>query len=181
MSLDSYLQELESQRKVKRDFDSETNRKSQEDNNRREKIVYLSESPVKSHSRFKRFITIPLMMIIGFLFVLALVKNPSPIESQELIKLTAIQHINKYLERQSEETNNGWEKFGFGLARLLAPTAYDAMVQTEIEDYVVYTKFSASFNLGDEPRYVKGIILFGKVIPLETNIPEFSSAMTNED
>ena len=173
MSLESYLQELEKQRKFEGEYNSDEKEKSRVKNKKKEEVKHLTETSIKPKGRSRRFVLTPLVLTICFLCGMALIKNPSQLESKEIIKMTAVQHINNYFEKQSEETDNGWEKFGYGIAKLLTPTAYDAMVQTEIDDYVLFTKFSASFNLGEEKKYVKGIILFGKVIPLDTNIQEF--------
>lgn len=54
---------------------------------------------------------------------------------------------------------------------LLGSIVIDKLVDTEVSDYIIFSKFATTVTLERETKTIaSGIIIFGKVIPLKTDI-----------
>ena len=115
------------------------------------------------------------IIIIAFFFLAAL-KNPSKTEAKAEIQAMIIETFSEKMSQNvSNEDNDAWEKVKSGLAMLFAPTIIDNIVQTDISDYIFFSTFDASVTIEEDKRTLAaGIILFGKVIPLESDIKKDS-------
>ncbi len=115
------------------------------------------------------------LVIIAVLFLAAL-KNPSRTEAKAEIKAMIMEKVSEKMRQEvTQEDDNAWQQIGSGLAMLFAPAIIDNMVQTEISDYVFLSTFDANVTINEEKRtLLAGVIVFGKVIPLKSDIKKDS-------
>ena len=107
-----------------------------------------------------------ILALVAFL-ILAAVKNPSESEARQLVKNAAIEYINKEMRKEVNQDKNNW--LYSLLEMVLVPTAYDYMLQTDVDDYIFFSTFSISVTKEyGSKSLVSGIILFGKLIPLKS-------------
>ena len=100
--------------------------------------------------------------------------NPNEEESKVMVNNLLKDQLNNYLSiyMQSEEAGE-FGKIGSMLGMSLVPTLVDNFTTTKVEDHYVYTSFSNSITIKDqETTIVSGIIVFGKIIPLHSDLLE---------
>lgn len=170
MSLESYKKSVDAQRK-----------REEESPRLQPQITeteygYIEQSKNRKHG----FGWLIFGAIIIALFFLAALKNPSKTEAKSEIKTMIMEKVTEKMRQEvTNEENDGWKQIGSGLAMLFTPTIIDNMVQTDISDYVFFSTFDASVTVDEEKRtLVAGIILFGKVIPLKSDIKKESPSET---
>lgn len=114
------------------------------------------------------------ILILVAVLILAAIKNPSESEARKLIKDTAMEYINKKARQSISQEDNKWEEMGSLLGMALASTLYDYVIQTDVDDYIFLSSFSATATLeGETTNLASGIILFGKLIPLKSDLEDF--------
>lgn len=170
MSLESYKKNVEAQREREREY-------SQPQQEVVTEYVYIDQP--KSRKRGFGWLIFGIV-IIALLFLAAL-KNPSKTEAKAEIKTMIMEKVTEKMRQEvTNEDNDAWKQIGSGLAMLFAPTIIDNMVQTEISDYIFFSTFDASVTVDEEKRTLAaGVILFGKVIPLKSDIKKDSFSETN--
>lgn len=169
MSLESYKKSIESQCERDREYN-----KSQQE------IATVSAYTEHPKSREHRFGWLIFIGIIIALFFLAALKNPSKTEAKAEIKTMIMEKVTEKMRQEvTNEDNDALTQISSGLAMLFAPTFIDNMVQTEISDYIFFSTFDASITLDEEKRTLAaGIILFGKVIPMTSDLKKEHSSET---
>lgn len=165
MSLESYKKSIENERKREKQHTQPRQKDASE-------YVYIKQP--KSRKRSSGCLIFGII-IIAFFFLAAL-KNPSKTEAKAEIQAMIIETFSEKMSQNvSNEDNDAWEKVKSGLAMLFAPTIIDNIVQTDISDYIFFSTFDASVTIEEDKRTLAaGIILFGKVIPLESDIKKDS-------
>jgi len=107
---------------------------------------------------------------IAIIIIIAVIKNPSESESKQLIIDMAIEKVygNSF---ETAESDDEFEKAGKVVALLLAPQIIDNMVDITVDDYIVFSSFSVKTTIDEQKKnLVAGIIIFGKVIPLSSEV-----------
>lgn len=170
MSLESYKSSVEAQRKRDEGYSQPQPQVTETE------YVYI-EQP-KCHKRGGGWLIFGGIIIA--LLCLAALKNPSKTEAKAEIKTMIMEKVTEKMRQEvAKEDNDAWTQIGSGLAMLFAPTIIDSMVQTDISDYIFFSTFDASVTVDEEKRTLAaGIILFGKVIPLRSDIKKESPSMT---
>ena len=109
--------------------------------------------------------------IILILFIAAL-KNPSQSECEKQIKLFLVESVKDIYENMSEsESDDSCKGFERLLISALAPSFIDAIAHIQTTDYILFSTFKATAEKSGRPiNLVSGIMLFGKIIPLSTDI-----------
>lgn len=114
------------------------------------------------------------IVILAAVVVLAAMKNPSEQQSKEMVrsflsdKVTGV--INKNM---ADEKSDGVKLVANFLASKLTPGLMDSMVDVETDDYVVMTRFDARVEkAGIDKSVMSGIIIFGKLIPLSSDLTD---------
>lgn len=122
-----------------------------------------------------------------FLLVLvftAFLTNPSKADSETLTKTEITSYVKKYISEQ--ETSGIGEEIGKGLGMAFAGIIIDYAIKVDVENYYLFSMFRIYPNTemkkqliqtadyqNDEtsqPEPIKGVIVFGKIIPL--NMPK---------
>lgn len=111
------------------------------------------------------------LVIIGFVLVLAAVRNPSEREAKESIKAEATKLINEKITEESKDNDiEDLGKIGVALSNLLAPTIMDHALDIDVKDYIFCSSFAVTTKVsGEKKNIASGIILFGKIIPLSSD------------
>ena len=132
-------------------------------------VIYV-EAPRKRKGRFGCF-SICFLMLIAVL-VVAAIKNPSETESRELIQKQIVEKVNENVRKTiSDEDKDAGTQIGAALVGLFMPKLLDYAMNVDINDYVIFSTFTITPNIPEaEGKYMKGIIVFGKVIGTSTNI-----------
>lgn len=169
MSLESYKNSIKAQRERDKEYSRPQQEIAMED-------VY-TEHP-KSRKRGYGWLIFG-GIIIALLFMAAL-KNPSKTEAKAELKTMMMEIVTEKMRQEvTNEDNDAWSKIGSGLAMLFAPAFIDNMVQTDISDYIFFSTFDASITVEEEKKTLAaGIILFGKVIPLRSDLKKDNISQT---
>lgn len=116
------------------------------------------------------------LMIIMATLVVAAIKNPSTSETKSLIKDALVEKINeKIKEETTNEENNGVERLSALLGMTLTSYIFDYFTDTKVSDYIIYSTFDCTAKDGEETKtVVSGIVVFGKIIPLKTDLKQES-------
>lgn len=114
------------------------------------------------------------LIIIAFVLILAAIKNPSEKEAKESIKAEATELINRKITEESKNNDmEGLGKLGVALSNILAPTIMDHALDITVTDYIFCSSFSVTMDTpGSKKNLASGIILFGKIIPLSSDLKE---------
>jgi len=170
MSLESYFRDIEAQkeRDLKRVKTSESS--NIEVQVEHPQMIYVERKKCRGCST--PFILAIFMMTI--VIAIAAIKNPSQANANAHIKSYLVERISDYVAlKTSEDTESSELSKGFGrlLINALAPSFIDAMVQIQTSDYVFFSTFEAKVeNKGEHKKLMSGVILFGKIIPLSTDL-----------
>lgn len=115
------------------------------------------------------------ILIVG-LILLAALKNPSKAETKALVKAELVERINKEMgEVIANDKNSGLKQFGAMLGMTFSDKIVDKFTTIEVSDYVIFSTFDCTTVAFDEPKtVVGGVVLFGKLIPLRSDLDEES-------
>lgn len=143
-------------------------------------VLHNPETHQKKKYEFKKFIFLGLVMII---LVIAAVRNPSVTESKQLIKDAAITEINeKFIADINDDNISGSYKFGSMLGMLLGPLIIDKLVTIDVNDYIIFSTFKATLEgKGEKMNLASGIILFGNLIPISSDINNSNYEIDDSD
>lgn len=166
MSFASYKKAIEAQEKRERRYCPESYKSN--DNIRQARKTehgYAESRPRKRHTTLLVF-----LILIGVLFSVAAIKNPSENEGKEMVKSFVVEIVNDNI--RNEMTNNGLNEFEAFLGITLSPHMIDWIADTNVNDYILFSTFdcTAEAEDGSTKTVVSGIILFGKIIPLKTDL-----------
>lgn len=133
-----------------------------------------TETDDKQPNKKKSRIRLILIAVIFFFLLFAGIKNPSESESKDLVKHHIIELIND-LARQEESQNTESNEDAIITKRFLRntllPGIIDTMVTIHTSDYIFFSYFEATTEVNEEKKnLVSGIILFGKVLTLSSDI-----------
>lgn len=177
MSLESYRKNLEAQQKREKIenieekeevYTSEADHYS--DDQIFEESIEIDNSRPQKRGIGKIIIAIA---VIAILFLAAL-KNPSKTDAKAEVNGMITEKVMEKI--QGEMTNIDDEEsigstLGSALASLFIPSVIDKIVNIEVSDYIFFTTYDANISIMQEKKtIVSGVILFGKVIPLHTDI-----------
>lgn len=114
------------------------------------------------------------LLIIGFVLVLAAVKNPSEREAKENIKAEATELINEKIAEESRKNDiEGLGELGVALSNLLAPAIMEHALDIDVKDYIFCSSFAVTTkDFGEKKNIASGIIVFGKIIPLSSDFKD---------
>lgn len=156
MSLESYRKALEEQREREKQYDNGYQHP-------KTPSVSISENN-KQNSKGRRMSTAKFL----FLFILcsiglgAIISNPTEDEARKLIKQKAIEIIK---DNANEDRGSEYSFTDF-LSDMMLPIFYDSYTKTTVTNYNWFSTFTVSTVNFDENLRVKGIIIFGRIIPL---------------
>lgn len=124
------------------------------------------------------------LIIIGAIIlfiIIAAIKNPSSTDAKQLIKDYTIDKINKNVISKIDEEDKADDAAMFGqmLGSILVSKLIDNFISYDVTDFVIFSTFSVTSNFENNSKdLVSGIILFGNVIPLSSDI---KASDINED
>lgn len=169
MSLESYKKQLQAQRERDKKY-------AQPQQEVASGYDYIEQPKSRKRGWFWMVSGVALVVVL----FLAALKNPSKAEAKAELKSMIMDVVTAEMRQEvTNEDNDVWKQICSGLAMLFAPTIIDNMVQTEISDYIFFSTFDARVAVDEEMRtLVSGIILFGKVIPLKSDIKQDSFSET---
>ena len=112
-----------------------------------------------------------LIILIAF-FTTAAITNPTPYESEKIIKGTVLEYAEKYALKKAE-SGGVLMQAGVAMGMKLAPKLWDHAVKTEVQDYVFFSTFKADLDFkGINKNLLSGVIVFGYMIPLKSGIKD---------
>ena len=127
-----------------------------------------------------KFLIFILILILGLL-VGAAVTNPTESESKEIVKSTVLTYAEKYVENQIEKSGIPLAGVGLSIGKKFAPKLWDKAVTTETEDYFIFTYFKSDINyMGINKNLLSGIIVFGQLIPLDSELKDDISTLKQQ-
>lgn len=129
------------------------------------KKVIKSQNQKKSRGRV-------IIIFLSLILVIAAVKNPSENESKEMINNYLVEKFNNKLTSYlNQDDSDTFKQLGAFLGMKLAPQILDYISETRVNDYIVFSTFECITDISDYNKtIVSGIILFGKIIPLDTDL-----------
>lgn len=168
MSLESYKKALENQRIRQRKFNPEETPKQDEPRGHVE-TEYVLVEPRSGSRRTGALVT--LILLVAILMVAA-IKNPSESESRKLVNNYIVEKINdKLRDEMTNDENDGLKQLGAFIGMTFSSHILEYLSETEVNDCVLFSTFNCKAKLEDTSITIaKGIILFGKVIPLKTDL-----------
>lgn len=139
---------------------------------KKKKVILHSLSPIEFLLDMKKLIFF--IIVIGIL-VLAAVKNPTEEEAKQRVKTEMTELINDKVESNVDtEAGMSLKQIGASIVKHIAPALVDKMIDVDVNNYIVFTTFNASSSFNDSKVSIaSGIIVFGKIIPLKTDIKLF--------
>lgn len=171
MSLDEYRKSVQAQKECEQQFLEKPRQTSS---------IY---NPVECKTRKTSNIGVRklfLILAIIAIIILAVLKNPSNSDAKAEIKSMILEKVKGNCHQKFTDELEPNEMIGTGLSMLLVPTIIDNMVQMEVSNYVLFSTFDAKISfLGESKTLAAGIIIFGKVIPLKSEIPDNNSDQTD--
>lgn len=167
MSLESYKKFLEDQQRTKTINDRYANLPKRDYVENIEVEQVITKTPRKNHTGVLVFIFI--ILAIG---IVAAVKNPSEIEGRKMIKDYIVEKVNQVLKSEmNNEENDGFKQFGAFLEMTFAPQIVDHFSDIKVKDYILFSTFDCTTEVEDiDKTIVSGIIVFGKIIPMKTDL-----------
>ena len=117
--------------------------------------------------------TIIIIFVLALL-VVAVIKNPSQSESRDQVKNYLVERIsNGMMKDLASDSKIGTLAQGLGnlLINAFAPSAIDSMLEIRTNDYIAFSTFSVESEIiGERLNLMSGVILFGKIIPLSSDV-----------
>lgn len=138
------------------------------------KTLYINQREISSKKRDRSLFSLKNIIFITIIaiLILAVAKNPTKEESKILVKSMIIEKIDNVLrENMLDKESKGLDALGafFGIA--FSHSIYDFLVNTEVNDYFLFSTFSAAIPVDNQPKILaSGIILFGKAFPLKSDL-----------
>jgi len=129
---------------------------------------------VENKPRKRRSGCLIFSILIIALFVVSAIKNPSESESKEIVKSYIVEKVNNKLRTEmTNDENDRMQQLGAFLGMAFASNLIDYMCETKVNDCIIFTTFDCTTKVDDSKKtIVSGIIFFGKIIPLKTDIKE---------
>lgn len=116
-----------------------------------------------------------LILLIGLLAAAA-ITNPTETESKKIVKNTVLTYAEDYVVEKMVDYDGPLTEMALSLGKRLAPKVWDKAVETEVENYIIFTKFKANIGFqGYRKNLLSGIILFGQLIPLDSDLKHLKS------
>lgn len=168
------LQVFSRQDKSNENVFSESN--SEEDNNDYESNIKntIENYDCSKNLRSKKTGKSKVILLISIIAILLLAgfKNPSKMEAQTEIKAMITEHFQEIMHHEATDKNNSaGERLGSILAVFIAPTFIDNFIQVDVSNYLILSTYDANILLTDgNISLVSGIIIFGTIIPLSSDI-----------
>lgn len=128
------------------------------------------------------------MIIIAALFVVAAVKNPSASEGRKMVKdFIAEKADDELRSTMTDDSSSGLAVLGSLIGLNMMSTIIDTFIDIQVDDCIVFSTFKCTIiDKEDEGKnLLSGVILFGKIIPLDSDLKSDgadgdSEAMTDE-
>lgn len=168
MSLESYRKSIEVQNERERGYlNPQSWTKRVECNEASEPEYIYIEQPHRSHTGCLIFI-----IVVTALLIVAAIKNPSEKESHEMVKDFVVEQLNTVLrDEMIDDDNEGIKQLGIFLGITFASSVFDYISDVKVNDYVLFTTFDCTTEVtGSVKTIVSGIIVFGKIVPLKTDL-----------
>lgn len=111
------------------------------------------------------------LSLIMVLLLFAILQNPSRAEAKAEIKTMILNHVSdKIHSKVAENDDDPLKQAGMELSMLFAPAIIDSWVNIDVTNFIAFSTFNAyTTDKGNERTIISGVILFGKVIPLNSN------------
>lgn len=113
-------------------------------------------------------------LVIIAILVIAAITNPSKSAAKEEVNTALSEQVDRYINKEmAGEDNSLGARFGSALAKLLTPTLVNTLVDTNVSNYIFFSTFESKVTvINEEKKLASGIILFGNVIPLSSDLKE---------
>lgn len=169
MSLDSYKKVIKAQRKrehgFERDFPADTHSIDRE---LKERIQFYERLNKRKYG------VVPIIISVIFIVILlAAITNPSTTDAEADIKSLIVDKYNDTIREEinGDDDTSAGEQVGAAFATALGPLIIDHLVDIDVSDYILFSTFNSQVTIkGEDKTIVAGVIIFGKVIPLESDI-----------
>ncbi len=168
MSLEYYTKVLDAQKVREKEYNPQMDLYSAErEHNTQPEYIYAEAKPRKKRKGF----LISLLLII-ILFAVSAIKNPSENVGKEIVKEFIVEKVNNKLRSEMiNEDNDGFKQFAAFLGMAFTSNIIDYVCEIQVHDYIVFSTFDCTTDVEDERKtIVSGVIFFGKLIPLKTDI-----------
>ncbi|MDE7368961.1 MAG: hypothetical protein K2N08_04195 [Muribaculaceae bacterium] len=166
MSLESYLREIRDQRDREFAKDKAT-QPAPPENNSQPKIIYV-ERPRRPFPKSIIFI------VLAIIIAVAVIRNPSESESRKLINSFLVEKVKDYINvylLSNPQLDFLQRSLGSLFVNEMAPKMIEAGTQTNVWNFYLFSAFKVEMDPAQEKKnLVSGIIFFGKIIPLSTDI-----------
>lgn len=148
MSLVSYRKRLEEQRLMYEGVASLPRRRSHKKDKKRK------SSGIRTGFLIFGAVFLTLLLLAAF-------KNPSQAQAKSEVKSYIIDSVNKYMRENlldKEQSNGGL--IGSAIAMVLMPMMIDKMVQTDVDDWLLFSTFDASMTFEGETKNLMGALSY---------------------
>lgn len=117
------------------------------------------------------------LIIIVALLVIAAATNPSQNEARKMIKEQTLEYVDQAikLKMQQSAENDGFAAIASMVGMAIAPQLFDYAVDTKVNNFLFFSTFDMAVNIeaiGVNQKVISGIIVFGQMIPLESDLPK---------
>lgn len=117
------------------------------------------------------------LLIVLAILVVAAIKNPSSAETRALINDVIVEKINEKMEAEMmKEDNDEITRIAAFLGKAFASPVLDYFTNINVSDYIIFSTFDCSSNdeNSETKNIVSGIVIFGKVIPLKSDLDKYT-------
>lgn len=89
-----------------------------------------------------------------------------------MVKDFVVEQLNTVLrDEMIDDDNEGIKQLGIFLGITFASSVFDYISDVKVNDYVLFTTFDCTTEVtGSVKTIVSGIIVFGKIVPLKTDL-----------
>ncbi len=113
------------------------------------------------------------LIIIAALFVVAAIKNPSASEGRKMVKdFIAEKADDELRSTMTDDSSSGLAVLGSLIGLNMMSTIIDTFIDIQVDDCIVFSTFNCTIRDKEDlgKSIVSGVILFGKIIPLNSDM-----------
>lgn len=131
----------------------------------------MGASAPKSARPRRKWWKVALLVVLAAVVLLAVRKNPSEREAKALVKESLVEVVENKLRQEMDSDRYGLlGQMGAALGLIVAPELVDNFVDVKVTDFLLFSTFDASVSLAGQTRNGGGLIVFGRLIPLYSDI-----------
>lgn len=113
-------------------------------------------------------------MILVVILAVAAITNPSKYRTEVLVQEAIAEKVTEKIdEKLDSDEDNDFKHMGSMLDEDFIVTIVDRLTRTEVTNFFFFSTFDCTAKLGGDKKTVAaGVVIFGKVIPLRTELTE---------